>query len=134
MLVYVFLLISRNDSANKVDYLVAEVRNKADYKKVTSPNLKKSNSQGAKPVPATENPGYTVKNRTVNTSVVPAEMNDTHINGILMEPVNAEYTRNIYFTIKTTNKYYTERLFPLMLTWLQVVDKNKVSHITLYSS
>ena len=57
----------------------------------------------------------------------PPEMNATHINGILMEPVDAKYARNIYFTVKTTHKYYTERLFPLMSTWLQVVDKNKVS-------
>ena len=68
-------------------------------------------------------------------------MNATHINGILMEPVNVNYARNIYFTIKTTHKNYAKRLFPLMLTWLQVVDKNKVScyynthHIgTLYRS
>ena len=61
----------------------------------------------------------------------PPEINATHINGILMEPVNANYTRNIYFTVKTTHKYYTERLFPLMLTWLQVVDRNKVSYISL---
>ena len=54
-------------------------------------------------------------------------MNATHINGILMEPLHVNYTRNIYFTIKTTHKYYTERLFPIMLTWLQLVDKNKVS-------
>ena len=54
-------------------------------------------------------------------------MNATHINGILMEPVNAQYTRNIYFTMKTTHKYYTKRLFLVMLTWLQVLDKNKVS-------
>ena len=53
-------------------------------------------------------------------------LNATHINGILMEPVNANYSRNIYFTVKTTHKYYTNRLFPLMLTWLQAVDKNKV--------
>ena len=51
---------------------------------------------------------------------------NTHINGILMEPVNVNYTRNIYFTVKTTHRYYTNRLFPLMLTWLQTVDKNKV--------
>ena len=57
-----------------------------------------------------------------------ARMNATHIYGVLMEPVNANYTRNIYFTVKTTHKYYRKRLFPLMLTWLQVVDKNKVSH------
>ena len=55
-------------------------------------------------------------------------INDTHINGILMEPVNANYSRNIYFTVKTTHKYYTNRLLPLMLTWLQTVDKNKVRY------
>ena len=55
------------------------------------------------------------------------EINATHINGTLMEPVNVNYTRNIYFSVKTTHKYYTERLFLLMLTWLQTVDKNKVS-------
>ena len=62
----------------------------------------------------------------VNQNVDPG-INATHIKGILMEPVNVDYTRNIYFTIKTTHTYYTKRLFPLMLTWLQVVDKNKVS-------
>ena len=55
-------------------------------------------------------------------------INATHINGILMEPVNANYSRNIYFTVKTTHKYYTNRLFPLMLTWLQAVDKSKVRY------
>ena len=54
-------------------------------------------------------------------------MNATHINGILMETVNVNYTRNIYFTVKTTYRFYTERLFWIMLTWLQTVDKNKVS-------
>ena len=59
-------------------------------------------------------------------------INATHVNGILMEPVNAIYTRNIYFTVKTTHKYYTKRLFPQMVTWLQVVDKNKVSYVVVY--
>ena len=61
-------------------------------------------------------------------------MNATHINGILVEPVNVDYTRNIYFSIKTTHRYYTERLFLIMLTWLQVVDKNKVGTTYLKSS
>ena len=61
-------------------------------------------------------------------------MNATHINGFLMEPVHANYTRNIYFTIKTTHRYYTYRLFPIMLTWLQSVDKNKVIYYYNYSS
>jgi len=61
-------------------------------------------------------------------SSYPPEMNDTHVGGVLMEPVNAKYKKNIYFTVKTTNKYYTKRLFKLMSTWFQVVDKNKVSN------
>ena len=63
----------------------------------------------------------------VNQNQTDPRMNATHINGILMEPINTNYTRNIYFTVKTTHKFYTERLFPLMLTWLQLMDKNKVS-------
>ena len=54
-------------------------------------------------------------------------INATHVNGTLMESVNVDYARNIYFTVKTTNKHYTERLFPLLLTWLQTVDKNQVN-------
>ena len=53
-------------------------------------------------------------------------INTTHICGVLMEPVNVNYSINIYFTIKTTHKFYTNRLLLLMLTWLQTVDKNKV--------
>ena len=59
------------------------------------------------------------------TNTADLGINATHINGILMEPVNAKYIRNIFFTIKTTHKYYTKRLFPLILTWLQAVDKIK---------
>ena len=62
-------------------------------------------------------------------------INSTHICGILMEPVNVNYSRNIYFTVKTTHKYYTNRLFLLLLTWLQTVDKDKVNfaviHVTI---
>ena len=53
-------------------------------------------------------------------------MNATHIKGILMESVHVNYTRNIYFSVKTTHNNFDRRLFPLMLTWLQLVDKNKV--------
>ena len=72
----------------------------------------------------------------VNQNQTVPGMNATHINGTLMEPVNAKYTRNIYFTVKTTYKFYTKRIFPIMLTWLQLVDKNKVSYYggTLYRS
>ena len=57
----------------------------------------------------------------------PPDINASHIYGLPMETVNADYTRNIYFTVRTTNKYYTKRLLPVTLTWLQVVDRNKVS-------
>ena len=60
------------------------------------------------------------------TNATDIGMNATHICGILMEPVNVNYTRNIYFTVKITHKYYTNRLLLLMLTWLQTVDKNEV--------
>ena len=56
----------------------------------------------------------------------PPEMNATHIYGLLLEPVNAKYTRNIYFTVKTTHKYYKRRLLSVMLSWLQAVNRNKV--------
>ena len=59
------------------------------------------------------------------------DMNTTHIKGYLMEHVNLNYPRNIYFTIKTSNKFFIDRLFPLMLTWLQTVDKNKVSYVCI---
>ena len=60
-------------------------------------------------------------------------INSTHVNGILMESVNTELLRNVYFTIKTTRKYYRSRLLPLMLTWLQAVNKNKVRLIIIIS-
>jgi len=43
-----------------------------------------------------------------------------------LEKVNANYTHNIYFSVKTSGKNYKNRLFPLMLTWFQVIDKDEV--------
>ena len=57
------------------------------------------------------------------------EMNATHIKGLLMESIHVNYTRNIYFSVKTTHNNFNRRLFPLMLTWLQLVDKNKVRQL-----
>lgn len=72
---------------------------------------------------------YNVKENQRYKSV--ARINATHVNGIPMEYINVNYTRNIYFTMKTTHKYYEQRLFPLMSTWLQLVDKNKVRQLLL---
>ena len=52
-------------------------------------------------------------------------VNSTHVGDRIMEPVDA-YAENIYFSVKTMNKYHDIRLPILMLTWLQAV-KNKVS-------
>ena len=81
-------------------------------------SLEGSNQQKANDTPDLKAPG----------------MNAIFINGFLMEPINVNYTKNIYFTIKTTHKFHTDRLFPLMLTWLQFVDKNKVSCYYKYYS
>jgi len=54
------------------------------------------------------------------------EMNSTHIWGIPMEPVDVKYENNIFFSVKTTDAYFITRLLLLMLTWFQVVNKDKV--------
>ena len=89
---------------------------------------KNSNTRSSKHKVKMSNHKVKVSGSVITNTTTDLEINSTHINGVLMEPVNANYTRNIYFTVKTTYKYYSERLFPLMLTWLQVMDKNKVSH------
>ncbi|XP_065903060.1 uncharacterized G-patch domain protein DDB_G0278987-like [Dysidea avara] len=47
------------------------------------------------------------------------EMNSTHINGKLLEPVDTKWDKNIYFSVKTTAKYFKERLAALMPTWIK---------------
>ena len=58
-----------------------------------------------------------------------SDLNETHIWGVPMEAVHANYTRNIYFSVKSTYRYYSKRLLDLMLTWFQVVDKHKVTYM-----
>ena len=48
------------------------------------------------------------------------------IDGIPLEKVNTNYTHNIYFSVKSSGAKYKSRLLQLMLTWFQVVDKDKV--------
>lgn len=59
----------------------------------------------------------------------PILMNQTHIWGLPMEPVYDSYPENIYFSVKTTHRYYSTRLLDLLLTWCQAVDKSKVSKV-----
>ena len=100
------------------DLKLKETKGEEAYQKVSSLNNEKNKvqRQDGAPLSASAETG--------------AKMNVTHVEGVLMEPVNVQYNRNIYFTVKTTHKYYSMRLFLLLLTWLQVVDKNKlnVSH------
>ena len=56
-----------------------------------------------------------------------SDLSETHVWGVPMEAVHANYTRNIYFSVKSTYRYYSKRLLDLMLTWFQVVDKHKVT-------
>ena len=65
-----------------------------------------------------------VEENDINTTVPHLGMNE--FNGILMEHVNLNYSGNIFITVKTTHKLYVDRLLPLLLTWLQTVDKNSV--------
>ena len=110
--------------------------------KITSFNLSDSEWHKSQQLPDKSSHGKQTNNTSVKgdikeeqpvcakvenlTNATDIGMNATHICRILMEPVNVNYTRNIYFTVKTTHKYYTNRLLLLMLTWLQTVDKNKV--------
>ena len=59
--------------------------------------------------------------------VRPIRSNSSHVNGKLMEPVNAKWDRNVFFAIKTTTKFLNSRIRHLMLTWFQAVDKDMVS-------
>ena len=119
--------------------------NKPDENKISSPTQKKENQNSnqdtnqQKVVKLPDKPDNVIENmlpsqkkasdrpHQVNQNQTDLGINATHINGMLMEPIKANYTRNIYFTVKTTHRFYTERLFPIMLTWLQLMDKNKVS-------
>jgi len=60
-------------------------------------------------------------------SSVGIQINSTHVNGKLLEPVDIKWDRNIYFSVKTTTKYFKERLSALIPTWFQVVNKKMVS-------
>ena len=104
---------NQNSNQNINQQKVVKLPNNGDVMEIESIHNQKNNDQ------------QKASDRVDQNQIV--GMNATHINGILMEHVDANYTRNIYFTIKTTHTYYTRRLFPQMLTWLQVVDKNKVS-------
>ena len=112
---------------------VKEEPNRETSQKVTSP-IEQIQVKPKQEKPKEETSQVKLPNGPVNTKKPETKKQDdrginaTHINGILLEPVHASYTKNIYFTVKTTYKNYVGRLFPQMLTWYQVVDKNKVRH------
>ena len=119
---------SKNAAFNQSDnkWHKTDLHNKSSYGKYASNSSILKSTVGQQAICAkVENP--------VNATDI--AINSTHICGILMEPVNVNYSRNIYFTVKTTHKFYTNRLFLLLLTWLQTVDKDKVNfsviHVTV---
>jgi len=57
------------------------------------------------------------------------QLNSTHINGKLLELVDVKWNKNIYFSVKTTGKYFSDRLSALIPTWFQVVNKKTVSSL-----
>ena len=59
--------------------------------------------------------------------ILPDNMDGTHIKGKLLERVDVGWDNNVYFSVKTTAKFYEARLSVLMLTWFQTVNKNMVS-------
>ena len=89
---------------------------------------KLNESAAKKPHPSTRKP----RRGNTNTPVpVLLKMNSTHVGNRVMEPVDANYAENIFFSVKTMSKYHDIRLPFLLLTWLQAV-KNKVSVCFLY--
>ena len=93
----------------------------ANVNQVKSSNeaMKKDNSPTHQPIKESESPIDPL------SSII--QMNSTHINGKLLEPVDTEWDENIYFSVKTTAKYFKERLAALMPTWFQVINKRMVS-------
>jgi len=60
-------------------------------------------------------------------SALMINMNSTHVNGKRLERVDVNWDKNIYFSVKTTSKYYRERLSVSITTWFQLVNKKMVS-------
>lgn len=83
-----------------------------------------SNASSGSTSPST-NPTVSIT-RVITSLQHLSDLNETHVWGVPMESVHANYTRNIYFSVKSTYRYYSKRLLDLMLTWFQVVDKHKV--------
>ena len=93
----------------------------ANFNQVKSSNeaIKKDNSPTHQTTKESESPIDPL------SSII--QMNSTHINGKLLEPVDTKWDKNIYFSVKTTAKYFKERLAALMPTWFQVINKTMVS-------
>ena len=108
---------------NDKNWQKAKALRKPGHTKEKQTNITSSNLDPRKAITHINGNLINIKKESQTKDTYPG-INATHINGILMEPVNAKYIRNIYFTIKTTHNYYTDRLFPLLLTWLQAVDRH----------
>ena len=120
----VMLNSTGGDANQKTESVIEEVNHQVSMQSEPSEKEKPIVNEKEKPTINENNHQPSVHQQ--ESVQYPPEMNATHIYGLLLEPVNAKYTRNIYFTVKTTHKYYKRRLLSVMLSWLQAVDRNKV--------
>ncbi|XP_065900892.1 beta-1,3-N-acetylglucosaminyltransferase manic fringe-like [Dysidea avara] len=68
---------------------------------------------------------------TINhLSSIGFSFDSNHINGKLLEPVDIQWDKNIYFSVKTTTKNFKTRLSYLIATWFQVVNKKMLTIVS----
>ena len=133
-----FYMINQESSGKETEQVEFISRNYSSTSNRTYVNKTKSDSSaGQQPAKSdketnnSESPTNQVKltkpqiKPSVLSSVI--QINSTHVNGKLLENVDVRWDKNIYFSIKTTTKYFKDRLPALIPTWFQVVNKNMVS-------
>ena len=99
--------------------------NQNDNKK-EAPNLPDHTS------PTSQTDGKVAESTSTNEKETSPEVTSIKISGKPLEKVNANYTHNIYFSVKSSGKNYKDRLFPSMLTWFQLLDKDEVRTVHVY--
>ncbi|XP_065903065.1 beta-1,3-N-acetylglucosaminyltransferase radical fringe-like [Dysidea avara] len=77
--------------------------------------------------PTSQTDGKVAESTSTNEKETSPEVTSIKISGKPLEKVNANYTHNIYFSVKSSGKNYKDRLFPSMLTWFQLLDKDELT-------
>ncbi|XP_065900824.1 beta-1,3-N-acetylglucosaminyltransferase manic fringe-like isoform X1 [Dysidea avara] len=136
-----FYMINQESSGKETEQVEFISRNYSSTSNRTYVNKTKSDSSaGQQPAKSdketnnSESPTNQVKltkpqiKPSVLSSVI--QINSTHVNGKLLENVDVRWDKNIYFSIKTTTKYFKDRLPALIPTWFQVVNKNMLTVVS----